>query len=158
MLESMDPANSNVVHGFTISVLVTDSRVLVQDMAITDPINLVAGVAVHIFVFMEPECKAALGILHLLFFSHKGNAEKSSEEVTDMMSGIVATDVVQKGGTCKPLWNHLVPFDNGTIAMNRDFRGLQQRPIKSDGLRSHPFADGINLLGARPHTLAGKVS
>jgi hypothetical protein len=32
-------------------------------------------------------------------------------------------------------------------AMNRDFRGLRQSPIKSDGLRSCLFADGINLLG-----------
>jgi hypothetical protein len=43
-------------------------------------------------------------------------------------------------------------------AMNQDFRGLRQRPIKSDGLRSCPFADRINLLGACPHMLAGKVS
>jgi hypothetical protein len=46
----------------------------------------------------------------------------------------------------------------GSSAMNWDFRGLQQSPIKSDGLWSCPFADGISLLGARPRMLAGKVS
>jgi hypothetical protein len=96
-------------------VLVIDGGVLAQDMAITDPVNLVAGVAVPVFVFMEPERKSALGILHLHFFGRKGNAEKSSEEATDMMSGVAATDVAHKGGTCQPLRDRLAPFDNSTI-------------------------------------------
>jgi hypothetical protein len=43
-------------------------------------------------------------------------------------------------------------------AMNRDFRGSDRVRLKSDGLWSRLFADGISLLGARPRTLAGKVS
>lgn len=114
-LESTLPANSNVVLACAASVLVIDGGVLAQDMAITDPVNLVAGVAVLVFVLMEPERKTALGILLLHFFGRKGNAEKSSEEATDMMSGVAATDVAHKGGTCQPLRDRLAPFDNGTI-------------------------------------------
>jgi hypothetical protein len=49
-------------------------------------------------------------------------------------------------------------FVKGIGVMNWDFRALRQRPVKSDGLRSHPFTDRINLQGARPCTLVGKVS
>src|SRR6202020_2191703 len=76
-LESMHPTNSNVVLGCAASVLVIDGGVLAQDMTIGDPVDLVAGPAILVFVFMKPESETALGILLLHFFSRKGNAEKS---------------------------------------------------------------------------------
>lgn len=97
-LESTHPTNSNVVLGCAASVLVIDGGVLAQDMTIGDPVDLVAGPAVLVFVFMKPESETALGILLLHFFGRKGNAEKSGEEPTDVMSGVGATDVAQKGG------------------------------------------------------------
>ena len=114
-LESTHPANSNVVLGCAASVFVIDRGVLAQDVAITDPVNLSTGVAVLVFVLVEPERKTALGILLLHFFGRKGNAEKSSEEVTDMMSGIAGTDVAHKGGACQLLRDRLAPFHNSTL-------------------------------------------
>lgn len=113
-LESTHPANSNVVLGCAASVFVTDCGVLAQDVAITDSVNLSAGVAVLVFVLVEPERKSALGILLLLFFGRKGNA-KSSEEATDMMSGIAGTDMAHKGGACQLLRDRLAPFHNSTL-------------------------------------------
>ena len=45
-LESTHPADSNVVHGCTVSVFVIDCGVLAQDMTVADSVDLVAGVAV----------------------------------------------------------------------------------------------------------------
>ncbi len=95
-LESMHSAHSNVVHGCAASVLVIDGSVLAQDVAVTDSVNLVAGVAVLVFVLVEPERKSALGIPLLHFFGRKGNAGKSSEETTDIMGGIAAVDMAHK--------------------------------------------------------------
>lgn len=54
-LESTHPTNSNVVPGFAATVLVIEGGVLAQDMTIVDPVDLVAGPAVLVFVFMKPE-------------------------------------------------------------------------------------------------------
>ena len=100
LLESTHSADSNMVLGCTASVLVLNGGVLTKDVAIADSINFVARVAVLAFVFVEPEGESALGILHLHPFGRKGNAEKSSEEVTDIVGGTVAADMTQKGWTC----------------------------------------------------------
>ena len=84
-------------------------------MAIADSIPLVAGVAVLVFVLVEPERKSTLGIFLLHSFSRKGNAKKRGEEATDVMGGIGAIDMAHKGGTCKPPWNRLTPFHNSTV-------------------------------------------
>jgi len=109
-LEPKHSTNSNMVHGCATSVLVIDGGVLAQDMAVADSVHLVAGVAILVFVLMEPECKSALGILRLHPLGRKGNAEKSSEEPTDMVGGIGAADMVHKGWTCQPLQDGLTPF------------------------------------------------
>jgi len=49
-------ANWNVVLGCAAFVLVLDGGVLAKDVATADSVNLVAGVAVIVFVFVEPEC------------------------------------------------------------------------------------------------------
>lgn len=59
--------------------------VVVQNMAVANSVNLAAEVAFFIFVLMEPECKCALRIFLLHFLDCKGNAEKSSEEVMDIL-------------------------------------------------------------------------
>jgi len=97
-LES-NSANSNVVLKCAASVLVLDGGVLAKDVAIADSVNLVAGVAILVFVFVEPEGESALGILFHPF-GRKGNAKKSSEEATDIVGGIVAADMAHKGWTC----------------------------------------------------------
>lgn len=102
-LESMHSANSNVVHGCAVSVLVIDGGVLAQDVAVADSVNLVTGVAILVSIFVEPGCKSALDIILLHLFGCKGDAEKSREEATDMMGGIAAVDMAHKGGTCQPL-------------------------------------------------------
>ena len=99
-LESTHSAHSNVVHGCAASVLVIDGGVLAQDVAVTDSVNLVAGVAVLVFVLVEPERKSALGILLLHFFGSKGNAEKSSKEATDIVRRIVAVDMAHQRWFC----------------------------------------------------------
>lgn len=80
----------NVIHRSIASVLVIDSSCLVQDMAVTNPVNLVAGVTVLGFVLMEPECESALEVLH--FFGSEGNTENSSEEATDIAGWIAVVD------------------------------------------------------------------
>ena len=62
---------------------------------------------------MKLERKSALEILH--FLGCKGNAEKSSEEATDIMGGFGAADIVHKGGTCEPLRDRLAPFHNNIL-------------------------------------------
>ena len=59
---------------------------------------------------MEPEGKSALGTIRLHAFDRKGNAEKSGEEKTDMVGGIGAVDIAQKGWTCQPLQDGLTLF------------------------------------------------
>ena len=44
VLESTHSAHSNVFHGCAASVLVIDGSVLAQDVAVTNSVNLVAGV------------------------------------------------------------------------------------------------------------------
>ena len=114
-LESTHSANSNVVLGCAGSVLVLDSGVLAKDVAITDSVNLVAGVAVRVFVFVEPEGESTLYILLLHPFGRKGNAEKSSEEATDIVGGIVDVDMAHKGWTCQSVWDGLAPFHNSIL-------------------------------------------
>jgi len=114
-LEPTHSTNSNVVLGCTISVLILDGGVLAKDVAIADSVNLVAGVAILIFIFVEPEGESALGILLLHPFSCKGNAKKSSEEATDIVGGIGATNMTHKGGTCKLLGDGLTPFHNSIL-------------------------------------------
>jgi len=114
-LESTHSANSNVILGCAASVLVLDGGVLAKDVAIADSVNLVAGVAILVFVFMEPEGESALGILPLHPFGRKGNAEKSSEEATDIVGGVVAVDMTHKGWTCQPLQDDLAPFHNSIL-------------------------------------------
>jgi len=113
-LESTHSANSNVVHGCAVSVLIIDGGVLAQDVAAADSINLVAGLAVLVFGLMKPERKRALGIL-LHFFGRKGNAKKSSEEATDIVGRIAASDMAHKWGACQPLRDRLAPFHNNTL-------------------------------------------
>lgn len=114
-LELMHSAQSNMVHGCTTSVLMIDGGVLVQDVAVTDPIKLIAGVAILVFFLVEPERKSALEILLLQFFGRKGNTEKRCEEATDIMGGITAVNMAHKGGACKPLWDHLTSFHNSAV-------------------------------------------
>jgi hypothetical protein len=54
-------------------------------------------------------------ILLLHPFGRKGNAEKSSEEATDIVGGIVAADMAHKGWTCQPLRDGLAPFHNSIL-------------------------------------------
>ena len=96
-------------------MFVIDGGVLVQDVAVADSVNLVAGIAILVFVFMEPKRKSALNILLLHFFGRKGYAEKRSEEATDIMGGIAGVDIAHKGGTCQPLRNCLTPFHDGIV-------------------------------------------
>jgi len=63
---------------------------------------------------VEPEGESALGIL-LHPFGRKGNAEKSSEDATDIVGGIAAADMAHKGWTGEPLQDGLAPFHNGTL-------------------------------------------
>jgi hypothetical protein len=114
-LESTLSANSNVVLGCAISVFVLDGGVLAKDVAIADSVNLVAGVAVLVFVFVEPEGERALGILLLHPFGRKGNSEKSGEEATDVVGTIVAVGMAHKGPTRQPLRDGLAPFHNNIL-------------------------------------------
>ena len=114
-LESTHSANSNVILGCAASVLVLEGGVLAKDMAITDSVKLVAGVAIRVFVFMEPEGESALGILLLHPFGRKGNAEKSSEKATEIVGGVVVADMAHKGWTCQPLRDDLAPFHNSIL-------------------------------------------
>lgn len=114
-LESTHSANSNVVLGCAAYVLVLDSGVLTKDVAIADSVNLVAEVAIPVFIFAEPEGESALGILLLHSFGRKGNAEKSSDEATDIVGGIVAADMAHKGWTCQPPRDGLAPFHNSIL-------------------------------------------
>ena len=125
-LESMHSTNSNMVLGCAASVLVLDGSVLTKDVAIADSVNLVARVAVLVFVFVEPEGESALGILLLHPFGCKGNAEKSSEESTDIVGGIDATDMAHKGWTCQPLRDGLAPFHNSILdsILQKKHKGL----------------------------------
>lgn len=68
-----------------------------KTIAVTDSIDLVAGIVVLVFVLMESEGKSALRIL-LHFFGRKRNAEKRSEEATDIMGDIAAVDMAYKRG------------------------------------------------------------
>ena len=158
-LESTHSAHSNVVHGCAASMLVIDGGVLAQDVAVANSVHLVAGVAVLVFVLVEPERKSALGIL-LHFFSRKGNAEKSSEEATDMMGGIAAVDMAHKGGTCEPLRDRLAPFHNSTVdsvlpQKGKDLLGDFVGGIGGGGTRNDadPYDDGtetpLRLLSQR---------
>jgi len=92
-------------------VFVLDGGVLAKDVAIADSVNLVAGVAVLVFVFVEPEGESAL----LRPFGRKGNAEKRSEEATDVVGGIVAADMGHKGRTCQPVRDGLAPFHDSIL-------------------------------------------
>ena len=91
-----------MVLGCTISVLVLNGGDFVKDVAVADSINFVAGVAILVFGFMEPEGKSALDIL-FHSFSCKWNAKKSGEEAMDVVGDVVAVDMVHKGWTCKLL-------------------------------------------------------
>ena len=104
-----------MVPGCAASLLVLDGGVLTKDVAIADSVNIVARVAVLAFVFVEPggECVPGIPLLHL--FGRKGNAEKSSEEATDIVGGIVAADMAHKGWTCQPLRDGLAPFHNSIL-------------------------------------------
>jgi len=97
LLESTHSANSNVVLGCGVSVLVLDCGVLTKDVAIADPVNVVARVAVLVSILMEPEGESALGTLLFHPLGRKGNAEKSSEDSADIVGGIV--DMAHKGWT-----------------------------------------------------------
>jgi len=114
-LESTHSANPNVVLGCTTPVLVLNGGVLAKDVAIADSVNLVAGVAVLVFIFVEPEGESALGILLLHPFGCKGNAEKSSQETTDIVGGVVAVNMAHKGWACQPLQDGLAPFHNSIL-------------------------------------------
>ena len=114
-LESTLSANSNVVLGCAVSVLVLDGGVLAKDVAIADSVNLVAGVAVLVFVLVEPEGERALGILLLHPFGRKGNSEKSGEEATDVAGSIVAVGMAHKGPTRQPLGDGLAPFHSSIL-------------------------------------------
>lgn len=46
---------------------------------------------------MKPKGESALRILCLQPFSRKGNAKKSSQEMMDMMGGIITADVTYEG-------------------------------------------------------------
>jgi hypothetical protein len=74
---------------------------------------------------------------------------KTPDTLAELQALVIQLDEEQMGVDC---------HKTRTTAMNQDFRGLQQSPIKSDESRSCPFTDGINLLGACPRTPAGRVS
>jgi hypothetical protein len=114
-LESAHSAHPNMVPGCATSVLVVHKSVFAKNMAIADPVDLVAGVAILVSVLVEPERKSALGIHLLPFFCRKGNGEKRGEKATDVMGGIAAVDMAHKGGTCEPLQDRLAPFHNDTL-------------------------------------------
>ena len=114
-LESTHSANSNVVLGCAVSVFVIDGGVIAQDVAVADSVHVIAVVAVIVSVLMEPERKSALCILLPHFFGRKRNAEKSGEEATDIVGGIAAADMAQKGGTCQPLRDRLAPFHHNAL-------------------------------------------
>ena len=114
-LESTHSAHSNVVFSCAASVLVLDSGVLAKDVATADSVNLVAGIAVLIFVSVEPEGVSALDILLLHPFGRNGNAKKSSEEAMDLVGGIVAADMAHKGWSCQPLRDGLTPFHDSIL-------------------------------------------
>lgn len=84
-------------------------------MAIADTVDLVAGIAVVVFVLVKPECKSALGIQLLSFVGRKGNTEKSGEEAADIIGGISAADMAHKGMACQSLRDRLAPFHNNTL-------------------------------------------
>ena len=99
-LKAAHAANSNEVLGCAAPVLVPSGCVLAQDVTVRNPVNLVAGVTVLVPVLVELQSKGALGILRFHFFGSKGDAEKGSEEVPDVVGSIGVSDVAQKGGTC----------------------------------------------------------
>jgi hypothetical protein len=57
----------------------------------------------------------ALDILLLHSFGRNGKPEKSGEEATDIVGGIVAADMAHEGWTCQPLRDGLTPFHNSII-------------------------------------------
>lgn len=96
-------------------MLVLDGGVLTKDVAIADSVNLVAKLAILAFFFVEPEGESALGILLFHPCGRKGNAEKSSEEATDIVGSIVTADMAHKGWTRQPLRDGLAPFHNSML-------------------------------------------
>ena len=66
-LEVTLSAQSNVVLGCAVSVLVRDRGVLAKYMAIADPVDFAAEVSILVFVFVEPEGESTLTIIILLF-------------------------------------------------------------------------------------------
>ena len=110
--------------------------------------NRSVRVAVLVFFLVEPERKSALGIL-LYFSGRKGNAEKRSEEATDIIGGIAAVNMAHKGGTCEPLRDRLAPFHNSTVdsvllQKGKDLLGDLVGGIGGGGTRSDadPYDDG----------------
>jgi len=101
--ESTLSTNSNMLLGCAVAVLVLDIGVPAKDVAIADSINLITGVTILVFFFMELEGVSTLDIVLLHLFSRKGNAEKRSEEAADIVSVIVSADMTHKGWTCQPL-------------------------------------------------------
>ena len=65
-LEVTLSAQSNVVLGCAVSVLVRDRGVLAKSMAIADPVDFAAEVSILVFVFVESEGESALAIIILL--------------------------------------------------------------------------------------------
>lgn len=114
-LEPTHSANTDVVLTCTALVLVLDACILAKDVAIADSVDLVAGVAVLVLILVKPEGESALGILLLHLFGRDGKVEKSSEESTDVVGGIVAADMTHEGLTCEPRRNCLAPFHNNIV-------------------------------------------
>jgi hypothetical protein len=100
LLELTHAAHSNMVLGRTASVLVLNGGVLTKDVAVAEAVNLVTGVALLVLGLVEPEGESALGILLPHAFGRKGNAKKRGEEATDIVGGVIATDMAHKGWTC----------------------------------------------------------
>ena len=74
-------------------MLVVDGGVHAKDVAIAPTVNVVAGIAIRVFVFAKPEGESALKIFLLHPSSRERNTEKSSQEPTELVGGIGATDM-----------------------------------------------------------------
>jgi len=112
----MQSVNSNVLLRCAGPLeFVVDVGVLAENVAVADTQNLIAGVAVLVFSFVEVESEATLSIILLPLLGGKGHVESTSENTTDMGSRIVVAHNTHKGWTCQLRRDGLAPFYYGTL-------------------------------------------
>ncbi len=97
----MHSVNSNVLLRCADPEFVVDIGVLAENMAVADTQNLIAGVSVLVFSFVEVESEATLNILLLPLFGSKGHIESSSENTTEIGGRIAVAHNAHKGWTCQ---------------------------------------------------------